>query len=136
MMTRSALKHLALAGMVGAGAVSGVKEAKAEPKPWNSISDLTYDARIYQDGDAADYVANSITFKDQNGNVIANNPRFSLVYIANYPNGSSAIAGGLDGFGSSASGWFNQRSIYDHGLMIGQTANYPSAGNGYWEVIG
>jgi hypothetical protein len=40
MMARSALKHLALAGMVGAGAVFGVKEAKAEPIEWGLLKIL------------------------------------------------------------------------------------------------
>lgn len=137
LMVGGLVKKIALAGMVGASAMFGAKEVEAVPIPWNSISDITYDARIYPDGNAADYVSGSITFRDENGNVIANNPSFSLVYIVNTPSGSSGIAGGLDGFGSSASGWFNQRSPYDIGLVLGQTANQTEENmdDGYWEAF-
>lgn len=100
-----------------------------------SLSDIFYDARVYPDGNAADYSANSITFRDQNGNIIANNPKFSLIYFVNYAGGSSAIAGGLNGSGNSAFGWFNQDGQYDTGLTTGQTANYPNADNGYWRMF-
>ena len=136
-MANGLLKKLALAGMVGASTIFGVKETKAVPIPWNSMDDIFYDASVYPDGASANYSANSINFKDYNGNVIVNNPIFSLVYIVNYSDGSSAIAGGLDGFGNSASGWFNLQGEYDTGLTIGQTANYTEGNvdNGYWKMF-
>jgi len=146
MMARSALKHLALAGMVGAGAVSGVKEAEAEPIEWGSFEDLTWEscrqgnflhAGNYPEygGTSADYSANSIVFRDQDGNVLENNPKFSLVYIAYYDGGGSAIVGGLDGSGTTASGWFNGNSTYFSGLEEGETANTPYSDNGYWRAF-
>jgi len=137
-MTRCALKRLALAGMVGAGAVSGVNEARAEPKPWGSFEDcVKYHNSDYPEygGQSTDYVANSVNFKDQDGNVIANNPVFSLVYVVNTPSGGWFIAGGLDGSGNSASGWFNAKSPGFSGFVDGQTANYPFMDNGYWEAF-
>lgn len=138
-MANGLLKKIALAGMVGASAMFGAKEAKAAPMAWGSLSDLTYDARIYPDGNAANYSANSITFRDQNGNVLANNPQFTLVYFANMPEGIG-IAGGLNGSGNSASGWFNQYSQYDNGLNPGQTANSNNEprstdAGGYWAAF-
>jgi hypothetical protein len=62
-------------------------------------------------GQSVTYVAHSITFRDQNGNIIVDNPAFSLVYFMGIDLGggyvSYAAVGGLDGSGGSASGYFN-----------------------------
>lgn len=136
-MANGLLKKLAFAGIVGASAIFGAKEARAVPISWSSMEDIFYDASVYPDGASANYIASSINFRDQNGNVIVNNPNFSLVYIVNYSDGSSAIAGGLDGSGNFASGWFNQQGEYDTGLTIGQTANYTEGNvdNGIWKMF-
>lgn len=132
-MANGLLKKIALAGMVGAGAMFGAREAKAVPIAWNSFEDVVLNANDFG-GQTANYTANSIAFRDQNGNVLANNPMFSLVYIVNFSDGSSIEAGGLDGSGNSATGWFNSNYNFP-GMATGQTANYPNADNGYWEAL-
>lgn len=113
----------------------GTEEAKAVPIPWNSFEDcVKYHNSDYPQygGKSTDYVANSINFQDQNGNAIVNNPMFSLVYVANTPSGGWFVAGGLDGSGNSASGWFNAKSPGFSGFIDGQTANYPFVDDGRW----
>ncbi len=138
-MANGLLKKLALAGMVGASAMFGAKEAKGVTIPWNSVDDLVINAGNYPEyeGASANYSANSVNFRDQNGNIIQNNPMFSLVYIVNYSDGSSAMAGGLDGSGNMASGYFNAENASAgwSGLNAGQTANYPNADNGRWQMF-
>jgi len=139
-MANGLLKKLALAGMVGASAMFSAKEAKAAPVEWGKFQDCikVYNANYPQyGGQSTDYVANSITFKDQNGNIIANNPAFSLVYFINTTSGGSIAVGGLNGSGNSASGWFNAKSPGFTGLTTGQTANQTEGNtdNGYWKAF-
>ncbi len=147
-MANGLLKKIALAGMVGASAMFGAKEAKAAPFTWGNFENLTWEssgqgnflhAGNYPElgGASANYVANSITFRDQNGNILASNPMFSLVYTALYEGGGSAIVGGLNGSGTTASGWLNGNSTYFSGLTTGQTVNQTegSTGNGYWSAF-
>ncbi|MBP8801285.1 MAG: hypothetical protein KBI41_07110 [Kiritimatiellae bacterium] len=90
-------------------------------------------------GQSVTYVAHSITFRDQNGNIIVDNPAFSLVYFMGIDLGggyvSYAAVGGLDGSGGSASGYFNVDDENYWGFVAGQTANYPFADNGRWEAF-
>jgi len=136
-MTNRTAKRRALVAVAFCYAFfSLTNEANAEVKEWGSLSDLTYDASIYPDGTSAVYVANSVTFKDRAGNVLTNNHHFSFVYFTYQTIDQQlclGIAGGLDGFGTSARGWFNQLGQYDYGMTNNQTANYPNVDNGYWE---
>jgi hypothetical protein len=130
------IKGVALAGIVGASAMVGTEEAKAVPIPWNSFEDcVKYHNSDYPQygGKSTDYVANSINFQDQNGNAVVNNPAFSLVYIVETSSGGWFVAGGLDGSGNSASGWFNAKSPGFTGFVDGQTANTEDVG--YWEAL-
>lgn len=58
-----------------------------------------------------------------------------MVYIAYFPeyNGYAAV-GGLDGSGTSASGWFNNNLGFSLGLNEEQTA-MPPGDIGYWEIF-
>lgn len=125
------LASAVLATGIGAGKVNAV------PISWSNLKDIHYDASIYLDGASARYSANSINFKDQKGNIIQNNPNFSLVYIMYTPSGGTAIIGGLNGSVRSASGWFNEKGIFDYGLQDGQTANTTEGGpgEGYWRMF-
>ena len=132
-MANGLLKKLALAGMIGASAIFGAKEAKAVPIAWNSVEDIVPNAsQSNPQGQAVNYTANSVTFRDQNGNVIANSPAFTLIYLADF-GGAYAAVGGLNGSGSSATGYFNADDANYWGLISGQTAN--TGGNGYWEAF-
>jgi hypothetical protein len=136
MMARSALKHLALAGMVGAGAVSGVKEAKAETVPWSSYTDIV--PTTVPRGSSIGQPIPSIAYSSSSSVSAPNN--FSAIYFLFY-NGTHNPIGGFDvrnGVITSAS--FNGFGNW-YGLDYGETANSAEGSNpqnrfeGYWEVF-
>ena len=109
--------------MVGASTLLGVKEAKAEPVAWGSLDDIVPNAsQSKPQGQSVNYVADSVNFRDQKGNVIANKPAFCLVYLAGF-GGAYTHVGGLNGSGNSASGYFNADDANYWGMVAGQTAN-------------
>jgi hypothetical protein len=114
-------------------------QAKSVPIAWNSFSDIVDNGTDYG-AQVVNYSANSINFKDQNGNTIQNNPAFSLIYFAAFPEygGISLPVGGLDGSVKSASGWFNSNVEWAFpGMKEGQTANYTEGNwdNGVWKMF-
>jgi hypothetical protein len=138
-MVKSLLKTLALTGSI---AVSSALESKAgtiSAKDVASFSSIIPKASE-NSGKIVTYSSNSITFTNgKHGEVIANNPKFSLIYFEKNGKDYTPI-GGLDGFGESATGWFNFEDANNYGMSAGQTANYldnnGNAGNnsssGYW----
>lgn len=138
-MANGLVKKLILAGAIGASALGGVKEARSAPVEWGSFEDVVpvrhgdYPAA---GGVSRDYVSASINFRDiETGNLLTDNPNFSMVYFAYFPEYNSyEPVGGLDGSGTSASGWFNNNLGFSLGLEEGQTANHP-LDNGYWQIF-
>ncbi len=134
------LKKLGLAIAITGGALFGAREAKGVGIPWNSIEDIVPNAsQSNPTGQSVNYTANSVSFRDQNGNILVNNPSFCLVYLAGVNLGGGYISynavGGLSGSGNSASGYFNKDDENYWGLTTGQTANYPNADNGIWRMF-
>ncbi len=74
------ISKLALLGMVGASAFLGAKDAHGEPVNWNSFSQIAGENNY--GGQTVNYASGAINFRDHNGNLIQNNPSFSLIYYA------------------------------------------------------
>lgn len=130
------LKKLALPGMIAVSALFGAKALEATPVEWGSFEDITLNNTHYG-GYIASYAANTVSFKDQSGNMIQSNPAFSLVYLLDI-GGANVPVGGLDGSARSAHGWFNaEDGVNWYGLLNGQTANQTegSMDNGYWRMF-
>ena len=125
-MTRSALKRLALAGMVGAGAVSGVKVAKAEPVPWTSAYQ-----NMFADSQMVDYT----TTLNFNGGVSDRN--ISLIYYLDCGGDNYAPIAGFNVLAGSnvANGKITRDDLTYYGLLPGQSLNSDDAPSGYWDVV-
>jgi hypothetical protein len=136
-MVNGLLKKFALIGMIGASTIFGAKEVKAAPVTWGKVTDVVRNAEIYGYPSTV-YSSNSINFRNgQGGSTIANNPQFSLIYFANF-SGVYRAVGGLDGSGTTATGFMNANKPAPgaiRGLLPGQTANYPFADDGYWQMF-
>lgn len=133
--------NFAMAGVVGACALFGAKEARATPKLWGSLTNIVKNASVSYGYPSTDYSGNSICFSnDQTGPLIVNNPKFTLIYFANFGVNGYRPVGGLDGIGTTASGFINANKTtapYIRGLNIGQTANQTEGNvdDGYWQMF-
>lgn len=127
------LRLLALVVIIAGSTFVGVPEARSEPKPFGKFEDcISYRAGDYPQfgGTSTDYSAKSIHFTNgHDGTTIASNLQFCLVYIVYYSDGSSATVGGLNGSGTSATGWINAESTYFSGYDNGQMVDYPFCEN-------
>ena len=134
-MTNGALIRLVLAGMIGVSVLFGAKEAKATPVTWDQVTNVVRNAKSYG-YPSTDYSSGSVTFSDGLGGATINsNPKFSMIYYANFGTAGYRAVGGLDGVGTTASGFMNANKPAPgaiRGLITGQTANYPFADDGYW----
>jgi hypothetical protein len=112
----------------------------AERHPFNSFTNIVTDPNLYPEypGSKVLYISRAVSFTNVlSGLVITNNPKFSLIYYAGFPEwwGLQIPVGGLDGDGTNAIGWFVVNNEYFLGMKLGQTANLSedNLDNGYWE---
>ncbi len=104
---------------------------------------VTQHAQDYPEfgGTSVNYSASNICFTNYNGGygqVITSNPKFSLVLsLLTGIEGQHltyADIGGLDGVGTTATGWINASNAFFSGLGIGQAANTTENG-GVWDGL-
>lgn len=98
------MKKLALAGMMGASAIFGAKETMAATIPWGPN---TPNAEIFYDWESPEnYASGSVNITDtRTGQGIPSDLAWSLIYVANLPEGRAAI-GQIKGVGNNATGSF------------------------------